>query len=63
MEHLTVPEERVGLELDEFLCLAFPHVNKGFLRAQVGPSFFVVHTLIAPLIWVGRKHSRRILEF
>lgn len=35
MEHLTVPEERVGLELDEFLCLAFPHVNKGFLRAQV----------------------------
>lgn len=35
MEHLTVPEERVGLELDEFLCLTYPFANKGFLRAQV----------------------------
>ena len=35
MEHLTVPEDRVGLELDEFLCLTYPFVNKGFLRTQV----------------------------
>ena len=35
MEHLTVPEDRVGLELDEFLCLIYPFVNKGFLRTQV----------------------------
>lgn len=34
-EHLVVPEERAGLELDEFLCLSFPLVNKGFLRRQV----------------------------
>jgi len=35
VEHLTVPEDRVGLELDEFLCLIYPFVNKGFLRTQV----------------------------
>ena len=34
-EHLVVPGERAGLELDEFLCLSFPLVNKGFLRRQV----------------------------
>lgn len=34
-EYLVVPEERRGLELDEFLCLVFPHLNKGFLRRQV----------------------------
>lgn len=34
-EYLTVPDERVGLELDEFLSLAFPRINKGYLRAQV----------------------------
>lgn len=34
-EYLTVPEDRVGLELDEFLCLTYPHIHKGFLRAQV----------------------------
>jgi 23S rRNA pseudouridine1911/1915/1917 synthase len=34
-EHLIVPEERAGLELDEFLCLTFPLLGKGFLRSQV----------------------------
>jgi len=34
-EHLVIPEERAGLELDEFLCLVFPFANKGFLRRQV----------------------------
>ena len=34
-EYLPVPEERAGLELDEFLCLAFPGLSKGFLRGQV----------------------------
>ena len=30
-----VPEERVGLPLDEFLCLLYPGVSKGFLRAAL----------------------------
>ena len=33
--HLPIPPERVGMELDEFLCLSFPLLNKGFLRRQV----------------------------
>lgn len=35
VEHLIVPVERAGLELDEFLCLSFPLANKGYLRRQV----------------------------
>ena len=31
----VVPPERAGLELDEFLCVMFPGVPKGALRAQV----------------------------
>lgn len=34
-EAIVVPAERVGLELDEFLCLVFPERSKGFLRAQI----------------------------
>ena len=34
-ETIVVPRERAGLELDEFLCLWFPGVSKGFLRQQV----------------------------
>lgn len=33
--HIVVPEERSGIELDEFLCLQFPLLNKGFIRRQV----------------------------
>ena len=33
--YITVPPERAGLELDEFLCLTFPLLNKGFLRTKV----------------------------
>ena len=35
MYHLPIPPERTGLELDEFLCLSFPLLTKGFLRRQV----------------------------
>jgi len=31
-EHIVVPRERHGIELDEFLCLLYPLLNKGFLR-------------------------------
>ncbi len=34
-DHLVVPDERTGLELDEFLCLSFPLLNKGFLRREI----------------------------
>ncbi|MEO2144514.1 MAG: RluA family pseudouridine synthase [bacterium] len=42
MEHLTIPEDRVGLELDEFLCLIYPFANKGFLRTQVREAAVLV---------------------
>ena len=34
-EHWIVPEERAGIELDEFLCLQLSDVHKGYLRDQV----------------------------
>lgn len=34
-DHIVVPRERQGLELDEFLCLLYPLLNKGFIRRQV----------------------------
>jgi 23S rRNA pseudouridine1911/1915/1917 synthase len=34
-EHLVVPDDRSGLELDEYLCLVYPSVTKGFLRRQI----------------------------
>ncbi len=34
-DYLPVPHERTGMELDEFLCLSFPLLNKGFLRRQI----------------------------
>ena len=33
--HIQIPPERSGMELDEFLCLTYPLLNKGFLRRQV----------------------------
>lgn len=33
--HILVPDERTGIELDEFLALTFPLLNKGFLRQKV----------------------------
>ena len=34
-DHTVVPRERHGLELDEFLCLLYPLLNKGFLRGLI----------------------------
>ena len=34
-EYHVVPAERAGIELDEYLCLVFPGVNKGFVREQI----------------------------
>ena len=34
-QHLLVSADQAGMELDEFLCVAFPSLSKGFLRRQV----------------------------
>jgi RluA family pseudouridine synthase len=34
-EYLTVPERHAGLELDEYLALIYPQINKGALRQQI----------------------------
>jgi 23S rRNA pseudouridine1911/1915/1917 synthase len=34
-EYHEVPLERAGIELDEYLCLLFPGLSKGFMRQQV----------------------------
>ena len=36
MDTFVVPDERAGLELDEFVCLQFPGLSKGFLRQEIG---------------------------
>lgn len=41
-EALVVPQERAGLELDEFLCLQFPTCTKGYLRRQVRDGLVLV---------------------
>jgi len=33
--HIPVPDDRIGMELDEFLCLMFPLLGKGFIRGLV----------------------------
>ena len=33
--HIPVPDDRAGMELDEFLCLMFPLLGKGFVRGLV----------------------------
>lgn len=41
-DYLVVGEDRAGIELDEFLCLHYPMVNKGFLRRQVNHGLVLV---------------------
>ncbi len=36
MDTFVIPDERAGLELDEFLCLQYPGLSKGFLRQEIG---------------------------
>ncbi|MBM3977933.1 MAG: RluA family pseudouridine synthase [Planctomycetes bacterium] len=47
VEAIVVPVERVGLELDEFLCLLFPERSKGFLRAQIRAGRILIDGLPA----------------
>jgi RluA family pseudouridine synthase len=41
-QHLMVGGEQAGMELDEFLCVAFPSLSKGFLRQQVRAGLVLV---------------------
>ena len=41
-QHLPVPDERVGMELDEFLCLKFPSLNKGVLRRLIRDGLVLI---------------------
>ncbi len=41
-EIYVVPDERAGIELDEFLCLSLPHLGKGFIRRQVNSGKVLV---------------------
>jgi len=34
-DHIVVKRERHGIELDEFICLLYPLLNKGFVRRQI----------------------------
>ncbi|MFT5049609.1 MAG: 23S rRNA pseudouridine1911/1915/1917 synthase [Chlamydiales bacterium] len=54
-EHLVVPQERFGIELDEFLALTFPLLNKGFLRRQVhGGKVLVNGATVLPSLRLKR---------
>ena len=46
-EYLTVPDERTGIELDEFLCLQYPLVSKGRVRALIRDGAIRVDALRA----------------
>ncbi|QDV06259.1 Ribosomal large subunit pseudouridine synthase C [Planctomycetes bacterium Poly30] len=42
MDTFVIPDERAGLELDEFLCLQYPGLSKGFLRQEIGAGRILV---------------------
>lgn len=49
MDTFVVPDERAGLELDEFVCLQFPGLSKGFVRQQIGEGNVLLDgVLVAP---------------
>ena len=57
--YITIPPERAGLELDEFLCLTFPLLNKGFLRTKVREGAVLVDGMRATPS--QRLHEHQVL--
>jgi 23S rRNA pseudouridine1911/1915/1917 synthase len=57
--YITIPPERAGLELDEFLCLTFPLLNKGFLRTKVREGAVLVDGMRASPS--QRLHEHQVL--
>jgi 23S rRNA-/tRNA-specific pseudouridylate synthase len=47
VDTFVVPDDRVGLELDEFLALTYPLLNKGYLRRQVRAGRILLDGLAA----------------
>ena len=48
-QYIPVPDERVGMELDEFLCLQFPLLNKGAIRGLIRDGRVLIdNDVVAP---------------
>lgn len=48
-QYIPVPDERVGMELDEFLCLKFPLLNKGAIRSLIRDGRVLIdNEVVAP---------------
>ena len=62
-EYLVVPAERAGIELDEFVCLALPRANKGFVRRQVNAGRVLVDGMPARPGQRLRRDQVVILDF
>jgi len=45
-QYIPVPDERVGMELDEFLCLKFPLLNKGAIRGLIRDGRVLIDNLV-----------------
>ena len=59
MDTFVIPDERVGLELDEFLCLQYPGLSKGFLRQEIGAGRVLVDG--APTMAGRRLRSSQVV--
>ncbi len=61
--YITIPPERAGLELDEFLCLTFPLLNKGFLRSKVREGEVLVDGMKASPSQRLREYQVLVVSF
>ncbi len=61
--YITIPPERAGLELDEFLCLTFPLLNKGFLRTKVREGAVLVDGMKASPSQRLREYQVLVVDF
>ena len=61
--YITIPPERAGLELDEFLCLTFPLLNKGFLRSKVREGAVLVDGMKASPSQRLREYQVLVVSF
>ncbi len=61
--YITIPPERAGLELDEFLCLTFPLLNKGFLRSKVREGTVLVDGMKASPSQRLREYQVLVVNF
>jgi len=61
--YITIPPERAGLELDEFLCLTYPLLNKGFLRTKVREGEVLVDGMKASPSQRLREYQVLVVSF